>query len=72
MRAFPTTMPRELTEGELGLLAKSERATDDLLDRINEGVEVTVYPNGEKTWGGEPVAGTYRLVPWDISQEATG
>ena len=41
-------------------------AVDDLLDRINDGPEVVVYPNGEKTWSEEPEAGTYRLVPWDI------
>jgi hypothetical protein len=52
-------------------ITKYQDAVDDLLDRINEGVEVTVYPNGEKTWSADPVAGTYRLVPWDISQEAT-
>ena len=40
-------------------------AVDDLLDLINQGVEVTVYPNGEKTWSAEPEAGTYRLVAWD-------
>jgi hypothetical protein len=48
------------------MYANLQLAIDDLLDRINEGVEVTVYPNGEKTWNADPVAGTYRLVPWDI------
>jgi hypothetical protein len=62
---------RELTDDELTLLGRSERVIDGLLDRISEGVEVTIYPNGEKTWSADPVAGTYRLVPWDISQEAT-
>ena len=43
-------------------------AVDDLLDRINEGVEVTVYPNNEMTWSAAPLPGTYRLVPWDIKE----
>ena len=45
-------------------------AVDDLLDRINEGYEVTVSEH-ELTWGpqGFPRPGTYRVVSWDTTSQ---
>ena len=45
-------------------------AVDDLLDRINEGVEVVVTSTKDKdklsiTYATQPAPGTYRLVSWD-------
>jgi hypothetical protein len=48
-----------------GMISAYQVAVDDLLDRINEGIDVLVTSAGEVTYLIPPKPGLYRLVPWN-------